>query len=145
MTDVQLAEQLRVSLGRLGRCLRVTHVGSNLSLSQREVLMAIVRSDSIRLSELARQEGLNPTMLSRIVTKLEAAELIVRAADPLDARVVHVTPTKKALALRDTIRNERTDALLYALDGLSKDERTSLAVVSPILDILVARMRERDQ
>jgi DNA-binding HxlR family transcriptional regulator len=54
---------------------------SSLSPSQREVLSTIVRRGPLRLSELAAEEGLNPTMLSRIVTNLEAAKLVARRPD----------------------------------------------------------------
>ena len=141
----QLADQLRLALGRLNRSLRLTHVAADLPSSQREILMAIARVKSLRLSELASEEGLNPTMLSRIVAKLEAAELISRSTDAADARVIHVTATAKGLALRDTIRTERTDALLFALGRLTDEEQRTLLVATPVLETLVAKLRERDQ
>jgi DNA-binding MarR family transcriptional regulator len=91
----QLAEQLRVALGRLNRSLRLTHVQEDLPPSQREVLMAIARAGTLRLSDLAREEGLNPTMVSRIVGKLEAAGMVTRTSDPDDARVIHLAATPK--------------------------------------------------
>src|ERR1035438_3201046 len=115
----QLAENLRVTLGRLNRRLRLTQAQKDLSSSQREVLMAIARAGPVRLSDLAREEGLNPTMVSRIVAKLEATGMVTRACDPNDARIIHLSATLEALALRETIRGERTDALLFALDRKS--------------------------
>jgi DNA-binding MarR family transcriptional regulator len=141
----ELAEHLRVALGRLNRSLRLTHVGNELSSSHREVLMAIARAGSLRLSELAREEGLNPTMLSRIVGKLEAAGMVTRTADPSDARVVHLSATPAGVALRETIRGERTDALLYALRSLSKEEKQALSTATPALEAIVATLRDRDQ
>ncbi|MEO9181402.1 MAG: MarR family transcriptional regulator [Acidimicrobiales bacterium] len=141
----QLAEQLRLALGRLNRSLRLTHVVADLTSSQREILLAITRVESLRLSELASAEGLNPTMLSRIVAKLEAAQLITRSCDPGDARVIHVSATLKGLALRDTIRTKRTDALMFALGRLSDEEQRTLSVATPVLETLVAKLREREQ
>lgn len=141
----QLAEQLRLALGRLNRSLRLTHVAADLPSSQREILMAIARAGTLRLSELASEEGLNPTMLSRIVAKLEAAELITRSSDSSDARVIHVSATSKGLALRDTIRTERTDALMFALGRLTDEEQRTLSVATPVLETLVTNLRERDQ
>lgn len=141
----QLAEQLRLVLGRLNRCLRLTHVAADLTSSQREILLAIARVGSLRLSELASVEGLNPTMLSRIVAKLEAAQLISRSSDPGDARVIHVSATSKGLALRDTIRSKRTDALIFALGRLTDEEQRTLSVATPVLETLVAKLRELDQ
>lgn len=141
----QLAEQLRLALGRLNRSLRLTHVAADLTSSQREILLAIARVGSLRLSDLASAEGLNPTMLSRIVAKLEAAKLIVRSSDASDARVIHVSATSKGLALRDTIRTKRTDALLFALSRLTEEEQRTLSIATPVLESLVAKLRERDQ
>jgi DNA-binding MarR family transcriptional regulator len=141
----QLAEHLRAALGRLNRSLRLTHVQKDFSSGQREVLMAIARAGSIRLSDLAREEGLNPTMLSRIVGKLEAAGMVTRTCDPKDARVIHMTATPQGMALRDSIRGERTDALLYALRNLSKEEKQALSSATPALEAIVATLRDRDQ
>jgi DNA-binding MarR family transcriptional regulator len=141
----QLAEQLRVALGRLNRSLRLTHVDNDLSSSQREVLMAIARAGSLRLSELVREEGLNPSMLSRIVGKLEAAGMVTRTADRDDARAIHLTATPEGIALRETIRGERTNALLFALRSLSKEEKQALSVAMPALETIVATLRNRHQ
>jgi DNA-binding MarR family transcriptional regulator len=141
----QLAEHLRGVLARLNRSLRLTQAQRVLSSSHREVLMAIARSGSIRLSELAREEGLNPTMLSRIVGKLEAEGLVTRSSDPTDARVIHLSATTEGIALREQIRNERTDALLYALRNLTKDEKAALSVATPALEAIVTTLRERVQ
>jgi DNA-binding MarR family transcriptional regulator len=143
--DRHLAEHLRVALGRLNRSLRLTHVEKDLPSSQREVLMAIARAGSLRLSDLAREEGLNPTMLSRIVGKLEAAGMVTRTSDPQDARVIHLSATPEGVALRETIRGERTDALLFALRNLSKEEKQALSVATPALEAIVTALRERDR
>jgi DNA-binding MarR family transcriptional regulator len=107
--------------------------------------MAIARAGTLRLSELAREEGLNPTMVSRIVGKLEAAGMVTRTPDPDDARVIHLAATPEGTALRETIRNERTDALLYALRNLSKEEKQSLNAAAPALEAIVATLRDRNQ
>jgi len=69
---------MRSVIGRLGRGLRQPLAGSELSPSQYEVLATITIRERVRLSDLATIEGLNPTLLSRIVGKLEAAELVTR-------------------------------------------------------------------
>ena len=76
--------RLRAVIGRLSRRLRPTVAGSQLTPSQTSVLFSVVRFGPIRLSELARIEGINPTMLSRIAAILADAGLISRAADPAD-------------------------------------------------------------
>jgi DNA-binding MarR family transcriptional regulator len=141
----QLAEHLRVALGRLNRSLRLTQTQKDLPSSQREVLMAIARAGSLRLSELAREEGLNPTMLSRIIAKLEASGMVTRTCDPKDARVIHLAATPEGLALRETIRSERNNALLFALGCLSKEDKNALSAATPALEKIVATLRDRDE
>lgn len=139
--NVDAAERLRAAVARLSRSLRLTHIDGNLSPSQREVLFTIARRGPMRLSELAANEGLNPTMVSRIVSHLEAAELVTRSSDGVDARVVHLTATDKGKTLWQEMRNERTDALLFALERLPKDQRTELIGALPALEMLVATLR----
>lgn len=143
--QVDTAERLRAAVGRLGRSLRLTHVDGNLSPSQREVLSTIVRRGPIRLSDVALNEGLNPTMVSRIVSNLEAAKLVTRLSDGADGRVVHLTATEAGRALWQEIRNERTDAVLYAIGRLSKEQQAELVRAVPVIEALVEVMKERTQ
>jgi len=84
-------------------------------------------------------------MLSRIIAKLEAAGMVTRTCDPKDARVIHLAATPEGLALRERIRSERTDALLFALGRLSKEEKQALSVATPALEAIVATLRDRDE
>jgi DNA-binding MarR family transcriptional regulator len=144
-TEVEAAERLRRVVGRLGRALRLTHVDSSLSPSQREVLATIVRRGPLRLSELAAEEGLNPTMLSRILSRLESAKFVTRRPDEADARVVHLAATEAGLALHEEMRNERTDALFFALGKLSADQRRVVIEALPVLELLEDSLRKRNQ
>jgi DNA-binding MarR family transcriptional regulator len=97
------------------------------------------------LSELAAEEGLNPTMLSRILTHLESAKFVTRRADETDARVVHLAATEAGLALHEEMRNERTDALFFALGKLTADQRRVVVEVLPVLELLEDSLRKRNQ
>ena len=143
--NVDGAERLRRVVARLGRALRLTHVDASLSPSQREVLNTIVRRGPLRLSELVAEEGLNPTMLSRIVGHLEAAKLVTRTPDENDARVAHLAVTAAGKSLHDEIKRERTEALMVALDQLTKDERVAVLVALPALERLDEKLRNRIQ
>ena len=144
-TGVEAAERLRRVVGRLGRALRLTHVDGSLSPGQREVLATIVRRGPLRLSELAAEEGLNPTTLSRILSHLTSARLITRRQDEVDARVVHLAATESGLALQEEMRNERTDALLFALGKLTADQRRVVIEALPVLELLEDSLRKRNQ
>jgi DNA-binding MarR family transcriptional regulator len=109
------------------------------------VLSTIARRGPVRLSEVAAEEGLNPTMLSRIVTKLETAKLVTRTSDGADARVVHLAVTEAGQTLWDEMRNERTGALLFALDTLSADQRRIVLDALPVIESLEETLRNRNQ
>jgi DNA-binding MarR family transcriptional regulator len=129
----------------MGRSLRLVHVDGNLSPSQREVLFTITRRGPVRLSEVAASEGINPTMLSRIVSHLESANLVIRTPDTSDARVMHLSCTDQGRALCKEIRNERTDVLHSALSQLTVEQRQMLLDALPVLESLVETLNGHDQ
>jgi DNA-binding MarR family transcriptional regulator len=143
-TETELVDRLRVVLNRGSRQLRLTYVDESLSPSQLEVLSTIVRRGPLRLSQLAREEALNPTMLSRIVAKLEDAGLAQRRSDEADGRVVHVAATEKGRELHEVIRNQRTHALADALIELSTKDRLILEKAMPALESLVETLKQRN-
>ena len=141
----EIASRMRTVIGRMSRGLRRTHAGTELSPSQYDVLATIGFRGPIRLSDLAASETINPTLLSRIVGKLEERELVCREQDTDDRRVAHVSPTEKGLELHARIRGERTSALSVALDSLSEDELDALVKALPVLESLAQTVRERPQ
>lgn len=127
----------------MGRGLRQTEAGTDLSPTQYAVFASVTVHERVRLSDLAEIEGLNPTLLSRIVAKLEEKELVAREQDADDRRVAHVSATAKGRELLARIRSERTDALSQALDNLDEDELEALTRALPVLESLAKTVRER--
>jgi DNA-binding MarR family transcriptional regulator len=141
-TTNELAVGVRSVIGRLARGLRQAGSQSDLSPSQYEVFGTVARRGDLKLSELAAIEGINPTLLSRIVAKLEADQLVTRTADADDRRVAHVVPTAKGRRRYEQIRNARTDAVSLAIDGLTDAERRALVAALPVLESLAATLRD---
>jgi DNA-binding MarR family transcriptional regulator len=141
----EIPARLRRAVGRLNRRLRVTRAGADLTPSKYEVLATVVRLGPLRQSEVAAIEGLNPTMLSRLLGKLEEAGLVTRLADSADGRVVHVASTKMGRDLVTRIRNERSDALSLALKGLTQNEQRTLLAALPVLEALADGLADRPQ
>jgi DNA-binding MarR family transcriptional regulator len=83
-------------------------------------------------------------MVSRIVSHLESARLVARSADGTDARIVHLESTDAGRALCQEMRNERTDALLFAIEQLSPQQRRDLTELLPTLESLVDALRSRE-
>jgi DNA-binding MarR family transcriptional regulator len=136
-------DRLRTTLARLGRQIRMSHVDENLSPTQIEVLATIVRSGPLRLSTLATDEGINPTMLSRIVAKLESAHLVERMPDSDDARIIHVVATDAGGELLREIRSERTSALRYGYSRLDDAQRASVEQALDALETIAEILKNR--
>ncbi len=104
------------------------------------MLVAAERRGPIRLSDLASFAGLNPTMLSRLIPKLEEAGLVRRLAVEADRRVCRVEATAKGRRLLERIRSERNDALSRRLGELGPAEREAVLVALPVLEKLAERL-----
>ena len=85
------------------------------------MLFTVVRCGPIGMSELAREEDLNPTMLSRVVARLADEALLERTPHPDDGRVV-VVADAAGTSLRTETVQARNDVLADELDGLSPEE-----------------------
>ena len=138
------AARLRIAVARLSRRLRPTEAAGSLTATEVDVLVAAERRGPIRLSDLASFAGLNPTMLSRLVPKLEAGGLIRRLAVEGDRRVCRVEATAKGHRLLERIRSERNDALSKRLAELDPAEREAVLVALPVLEDLAERLLPRE-
>jgi DNA-binding MarR family transcriptional regulator len=134
------AARLRIAVARLSRRLRPTEAAGSLTAAEVDVLVAAERRGPIRLSDLASFAGLNPTMLSRLIPKLEKAGLVRRLAVEADRRVCRVEATAKGRRLLARIRSERNDALSRRLGELGPAEREAVLVALPVLEELAERL-----
>ena len=114
--------------------------GDALTPTQASVLATVAREGPVRISELAEIEGVNPTMLSRIVGKLEDAGLLLRRPDPADGRAARVEVTPVGDDLHRRQRAERT-ALLTARLTRMPDAAALLAAL-PALESLAHELTE---
>ncbi len=142
-TGVDTTIRLRAVVGRLARRLRPTLAGAGLSPTRISVLFTVGRMGPLRLSELAEIEGLNPTMLSRVVGKLAEEGLVRRIADPADRRAAVVDATPAGRRMRERILGERRDVLNVQLARLSAEERRVLDEALPVLEALAERLKDR--
>ncbi len=126
----------------MSRRLRPTAAAGSLTTAEVDVLIAAEKQGPIRMSDLATFAGLNPTMLSRLIPRLEEAGLIRRLDDDVDRRVSRVVATDKGSRLLERIRSERNDALSKRLRDLEPSERDALAVALPVLEALAERLRQ---
>jgi DNA-binding MarR family transcriptional regulator len=142
--DLESTGRLRMVLGQLSRRLRPTLAvrEHGLTPTRTTVLLRVERHGPLRVSELAEAEGLNPTMLSRVLGELAEAGLVARETDPRDRRAAWATATVAGRELAERIRSERNLALNQALRGLDDGEREAIDRAVPALEALAERLRQ---
>lgn len=138
------AARLRVAIGRLSRRLRPTAAAqaAGLTPTRVSVLLHVERDGPIRLADLSDSEGINPTMLSRVIADLSESGLVKRSCDPGDRRAAWVEATAAGRRLAARMRKERTDALRVALARLSAADQSQLDQAVPALEALAEALRD---
>lgn len=140
--DVETAARLRTAIGRLSRRLRTTAAARQAGLTPTGISVLLhATKGPIRMGDLAESEGLNPTMLSRVVSDLVGAGLLSRESDAQDRRAAWVDITKKGTRLAERMRSERTEAVNAAMRGLSAEERRRIERALPALEALAEELR----
>jgi len=138
--DADDVARLRIAFTRITRVLDRQSRGHTLTGTQASVLATAARLGPVRITELAEIEGINPTMLSRIVGKLEDAGLLHRRPDPDDRRAALVEPTDAGWELHRRVREERTRLLAEHLGALSHGHATGLLDALPALEALATAL-----
>ena len=111
---------------------------------ERARLMGVTRTQWRALTTLKRHEGINqggmadllevePITLSRMIDRLEEANLVERRPDPADRRAWQIFLTPKALPILDQLRvlaEGMIEAALFGLDAAQRDQlMASLATI----------------
>ncbi len=142
--ETETAQRLRVAVGRLARVLRSTEatLAADLTPTRVAVLLNTVRNGPIRLSEVAEQEGLNPTLLSRTVANLAQDRLVTRTADQSDRRSAWLDATAAGRELAERIRAQRTQAVQTAMSELTPEDQALIEAALPAIEELSQHLRQ---
>lgn len=132
--------RLRVALGRISRMIDRTVSGGGMTRTQLAVLGTVARKGPLGAGELAEHEGINPTLLSRVLGKLEDAGLVRRAPAADDRRAVRVEITADGERLHQQLRAERSRLLADRLGRLPAEQARTLVAALPALEALAAEM-----
>jgi DNA-binding MarR family transcriptional regulator len=137
--DADDVSRLRAAIGRLSRQLNASVADIGFSPSQLSVLGTVARRGPIGIGELAELEGINPTMLSRVVGKLSDAALVERIADPDDGRAIVVQTTTAGRKLHERVQEQRSKAIAARLEKMPDLQAAQLLAALPALEALAAR------
>jgi DNA-binding MarR family transcriptional regulator len=133
--------RLRRVISKLARQLNASSTGEGLTPTQASVLGLIVFRGPLSLGELADLEGLNPTMLSRVVSKLQTMGLIDRIPDPADLRSASVAATPEGARTDERVKAQRAAAVSRCMAQLAPQSQAVLTEALPALEELAEAMR----
>lgn len=140
-TARELADEIRPVLLRLARELRREAQTLGVTGGQVALLAQIRREPGITASELAERERMSAPGMSGHIARLEAASLIERTR-AADRRRIGLTLTPEATKILASVRKRRTVWLAERLEGLTDDERESVAAALPALERLLEAPRD---
>lgn len=126
------------SLHQVLKC--VAHAGvlpGEPGVGQQAVLVRVHDSQPVRATDVARRLGVGPASLSRHVAELESAGMLLREADPDDARAQLLSLTEDGRAAVERATARRAELLGELLDDWDEDRaRTAVSLLDEISGVL---------
>ena len=139
--DADLVARLRGVIPRLARELNDTSTGEGLTPTQYSVLALVRSRGPLGLAELTELEGLNPTMVSRIIKVLDERGLIRRMPDPNDLRAARLAATPMGEQVHDRVRAQRTLLLSECLGRLPEETAEALLAAVPAMEAMAEAVK----
>ena len=133
-----LASELRLAVHRLTRRLRQQTPTDGLTLTQLSALTVIWREGPLTAGDLAAKEQVRPPSITRVLTGLEALELVQRMENPRDGRQVLVQITPLGGHRMTEYVRARELWMEQQLAALSQEDRDILGQATKLLDKLAA-------
>jgi DNA-binding MarR family transcriptional regulator len=139
--DTELVARLRGVIPRLARQLNDTSTGEGLTPTQYSVLALVRVRGPLGLTELTELEGLNPTMLSRVIKALDERGLIRRLPGLTDMRAARVEVTQEGERVHERVRTQRTQVMSDCLTAMPAETAETLLSVVPALESLAEALQ----
>jgi DNA-binding MarR family transcriptional regulator len=133
--------RLRRVVLRLARQLNAASREEGLTPTQASVLGITTARGPLSLAELTELEGINPTMLSRVVGKLDSFGLIRRLRDPDDFRAARVEVTPEGERMYERISAQRSAVISECVAGLPAEQEAALVAALPAFENLAEDLR----
>jgi DNA-binding MarR family transcriptional regulator len=139
--DTELVARLRGVIPRLARQLNDTSTGEGLTPTQYSVLALVRIRGPLGLAELTELEGINPTMLSRVIKALDERGLIRRLPGLTDMRAARVEVTQQGELVHERVRTQRTQVMSDCLEAMPAETAEALIAVVPALEDLAEALQ----
>ncbi|MBZ6103001.1 MarR family winged helix-turn-helix transcriptional regulator [Streptomyces olivaceus] len=141
MDENQLAEELRLTVGRLVRTVRTA---DTMPPGEAAVLGYLDRSGPLTTADVAQQRGVSHQSAAKAVKELLTRGLVRAEPHPSDGRklLLHLTPAGSDRLTEE--RRRRAHWLGTAInDALGSDERKTLEAALPLLSRLATHLDGR--
>ena len=126
-------DDLRLSVMRLARRIRLEKAGDDLTDARLSVLSVLRSEGPQTLGSLSEHERVSPPSMNRTVGALVELGYVSRVTSTHDGRKVIIDLTADGEAVVAETRRRRTAWFHRQLDGLSDDELDVLQKVTPLL------------
>lgn len=118
---------------------------------QLEVLWALRHNtlphDHISPSHISAHFGIQPSVVTRVLARLESQAFIDRITDPLDGRRAHIRITEKGIHLSEVVEELFMQEALSAIAFITDDQVTELQrnvdILTRVISNLEANRNER--
>lgn len=138
--DADEVARFRIAIARISKGVDRQVDAGGLTRTQMSVLSTVARLGPLAAGELAHHEGLNPTMLSRVVGKLETRGLLTRSPGHDDKRVTLLAVTAEGRSLHQRLRRDRTTLFTRTLREIGPQHADDLLAALPALEALSSAM-----
>ena len=136
-----VADRLHSAAIHLLRGLRRVDDRTGLSAPRLSALSVVVFAGPLTLGALAAAEGVRPPTMTRLVTALEEAGLVMRVGDPGDARITRVAATARGRRVLMQGRARRLRLLADRLGALDPKELATLDAAAGLIEAVARSMR----
>ncbi len=134
-TDEDIAERLRLSIGRFTRVVRA--LSDTMPQTQAAALGALDREGPQTIARLAAGRGVKHQGMSRTVAELEALGRVARSQNPDDGRAFLIALTPQGREALELDRQARRNWIAEAIETqLNAEERRILYALPEVLDRL---------
>jgi DNA-binding MarR family transcriptional regulator len=133
-----LADDIRMMISGLRRRLREQNQSTDLTDSQKSVIVRLERDGPTTVTGLAQAEGIRSQSMGATVASLDAMGLVSGAPDPTDGRRTILSLTGHCREILSEGRAARRDWLVRSLQtNLTAAEQDRLAGLIPLLTRLI--------
>lgn len=143
-----IADRLLASIGSIRRNARKQAgrppVLSTLTDAELELVRLVSRTPGKTVNEAATALHVAPNTVSTLVGKLAASDVLVRAVDPSDRRVVRLQLRPGIRRSVEAFRDRRHSMLAEAIAGLSERQRRDLLAALPVLETVAGLLADRE-